>query len=199
MCRRGEIYWLDLTAYSQGKGSLYTGVRPILIVQNNVGNKYSPTTIIAPITSRLTKAKLPTHIEIGRESGVDKPSVVTLEQLITINKCDLGDYIGIVPFEKVCEIDRALIISGGINIQNQITNVIDRERIKNLISSIKDTDEMLKVVDNDYFKKVKRLLLSELKSYCQQCGANYENLLKINNIDIEKIENVYCDRIRLAR
>jgi sugar-specific transcriptional regulator TrmB len=83
-----------------------------------------------------------------------------------------------VPRNKIYEIDRALIISGGIDIQQQVTNVIDKEKINNLIDMINDTNEMLSMVDNDYFKKVKYTLTTELKAYCEQCGANFELLVR---------------------
>ena len=84
MIRRGEIYYADL---SPVVGSEQGGVRPVLIVQNDIGNKYSPTVIVAAITSQINKAKLPTHIEISAsEYGLPKDSVILLEQIRTIDK-----------------------------------------------------------------------------------------------------------------
>lgn len=82
--RRGELYYADL---SPVVGSEQGGVRPVLVVQNDVGNKYSPTVIAAAVTSKMTKAKLPTHIEIaGRSYGLQKDSVILLEQIRTLDK-----------------------------------------------------------------------------------------------------------------
>lgn len=199
MCFRGQIYWVDLDKYvAKEKTSVQKKLRPFIILQNDIGNKYSPTTFGSAITSQFNKAKLKTHVEVtSRETGLNKDSVILLEQIITIDKCDLGDYIGQVPRSKIFEIDRALIISGGIDIeQQQVTNIIDKDKINNLISLIKDTEEMLKAVENDYFKRVRNGLINELKTYCNQCGANYDNIIINNKIGIEKIE---IDSFRLAR
>lgn len=108
--KRGELYYADL---SPVVGSEQGGVRPVLIVQNNVGNKYSPTVIVAAITSQINKAKLPTHIELTRDYGLQKNSVVLLEQLRTLDKRRLKDKIGVVDDKKMHKIDNALLISLG--------------------------------------------------------------------------------------
>ena len=93
--KRGEIYYADL---SPVVGSEQGGVRPVLIVQNDVGNKYSPTIIAAAITSKINKAKMPTHIELSaNEYGLNKDSVILLEQIRTIDKRRLKEKIGIKP------------------------------------------------------------------------------------------------------
>lgn len=93
--RRGDIYYADLRPVI---GSEQGGIRPVLIIQNDVGNKHSPTVICAAITSKMNKAKLPTHIELNaRRYDMDKDSVVLLEQLRTIDKKRLKD--------KVCHLD----------------------------------------------------------------------------------------------
>lgn len=108
--KRGELYYADL---SPVVGSEQGGVRPVLIVQNNVGNKYSPTVIVAAITSQINKAKLPTHIELNTSYGLSKNSVVLLEQLRTLDKRRLKDKIGVVDNTKMKRIDSALLISLG--------------------------------------------------------------------------------------
>lgn len=110
MVKRGELYYADL---SPVVGSEQGGVRPVLIVQNNIGNKYSPTVIAAAITSQLNKAKLPTHIELSQSSGLPKDSVVLLEQIRTIDKMRLQDKIGEVNSETMKKVDNALMISLG--------------------------------------------------------------------------------------
>jgi len=93
--RRGDIFYADLSPVI---GSEQGGVRPVLIVQNDIGNKYSPTVIIAAITSQINKAKLPTHIEInGKKYGLPKDSVILLEQVRTIDKRRF--------IEKICKLD----------------------------------------------------------------------------------------------
>ena len=89
MVKRGELYYADL---SPVVGSEQGGIRPVLVVQNDIGNKYSPTVIAAAITSKLNKAKLPTHIELSsKEYGLEKDSVVLLEQIRTIDKSRLKE------------------------------------------------------------------------------------------------------------
>ena len=88
--KRREIYFADLGV---NNGSEQGGVRPVLIIQNDIGNKYSPTVIVACITSKINKAKLPTHIEIGKESGLLHNSLVLMEQIKTIDKKRLKNYI----------------------------------------------------------------------------------------------------------
>ena len=115
--KRGDIYYADL---SPVVGSEQGGVRPVLIVQNDVGNKYSPTVIAAAITSQHQKAKLPTHNEInGSISVLAKDSVVLLEQIRTIDKKRLREKMGEVEFNSMNQVDEALSISFGIN--NRLT------------------------------------------------------------------------------
>ena len=109
--RRGEIYYADL---SPVVGSEQGGIRPVLIVQNNTGNKYSPTVIAAAITSRLGKANLPTHIEL-HGCGLSKDSVVLLEQIRTLDKKRLRDRMGEVDEGAMSAVNNALSISFGLN------------------------------------------------------------------------------------
>lgn len=110
--KKGDIYFADL---SPVVGSEQGGVRPVLVVQNDVGNKYSPTVIVAAVTSQINKAKLPTHIEIEANGhGLSKDSVVLLEQLRTIDKRRLREKIGRVDDEMMQKTNRALCISLGL-------------------------------------------------------------------------------------
>ena len=111
MLKRGEIYYADL---SPVVGSEQGGIRPVLVVQNDIGNKYSPTVIVAAITSQLDKAKLPTHIEIGKEFGLAKNSVALLEQIRTIDKRRLQEKIGELSLDKMKQIDYGVSISLGL-------------------------------------------------------------------------------------
>ena len=107
--KRGDIYYADL---SPVVGSEQGGLRPVLIIQNDIGNRYSPTVIAAAITSRMSKTHLPTHIDIYAErAGLAKDSVVLLEQIRTIDKQRLKDYICHVDKKMMCQIDEALRIS----------------------------------------------------------------------------------------
>lgn len=109
--RRGDLYYADL---SPVVGSEQGGVRPVLIVQNNVGNKYSPTIIAAAITSQLDKAKLPTHIQLPANTyGLPKNSVVLLEQIRTLDKTRLKEKIGELPINMMSRVNEALLVSLG--------------------------------------------------------------------------------------
>lgn len=107
--RRGDIYYADLRPVI---GSEQGGIRPVLIIQNDVGNRHSPTVICAAITSRMNKAKLPTHVEIdSTRYEIVKDSVILLEQLRTIDKKRLKDRVCHVDYELLEQVDRALEIS----------------------------------------------------------------------------------------
>lgn len=110
---RGEIYYADL---SPVVGSEQGGVRPVLIVQNDIGNKHSPTVIAAAITSQRDKAKLPTHIEVnGAGCGLSKDSVVLLEQIRTLDKKRLKERMGQLDNTAMTQINNALSISFGLH------------------------------------------------------------------------------------
>ncbi len=110
MIKRGEIYYADL---SPVVGSEQGGVRPVLIVQNDVGNRYSPTVIVGAITSKLDKAKLPTHVELNETTGLEKQSVLLLEQLRTIDKARLKTKVGAINTDTMKKVNNALMVSLG--------------------------------------------------------------------------------------
>ena len=110
--RRGDIFYADL---SPVVGSEQGGVRPVLIVQNDVGNKHSPTVIAAAITSQTNKARLPTHIELtGQTCGLSRDSVVLLEQIRTIDKKRLKEHMGHIDEGIMNRIDGAIAVSFGL-------------------------------------------------------------------------------------
>lgn len=110
--KRGDIYYANL---SPVVGSEQGGHRPVLIIQNDVGNKYSPTVIVAAITSQISKAKLPTHVEIcAKDFSLEKDSVVLLEQLRTVDKRRLKDKVTHLTEDIMSKVDEALRISVGL-------------------------------------------------------------------------------------
>ena len=110
--QRGDLYYADL---GRGIGSEQEGYRPVVIIQNNMGNKHSPTVIIAAITGKVgAKAKLPTHYVLPAENGLETPSIVLLEQIRTIDKRRLEGRIGRLPDKHILGVDRALAISVGL-------------------------------------------------------------------------------------
>lgn len=107
--KRGDIFWCDL---GEGKGSVQGGIRPCMIIQNDIGNKYSTTVIVAPLSSKITKSNIPTHVLINKEtSRLRTDSVLLCEQIKVINKTDLGTFVGNVTNSKI---DVAIAISLGL-------------------------------------------------------------------------------------
>ena len=109
MIKRGDIYYADLRPVV---GSEQGGVRPVLIIQNDAGNRHSPTVICAAITSRMNKAKLPTHVELSAaECDISKDSVILLEQIRTIDKRRLKEYVCHIDPAMMRKVDEAICIS----------------------------------------------------------------------------------------
>ena len=113
---RGEIYYADLNPVV---GSEQGGIRPVLILQNEVGNWFSPTVIVAAMTARGGKAHLPTHVPVGTDSGLRRPSIVLAEQVRTIDKIRLLERVGMLSPEKQEQVDRALRISFALSPQRE--------------------------------------------------------------------------------
>ena len=111
MIKRGDIFYADL---SPVVGSEQGGMRPVVIVQNDVGNRYSPTVIAAAVTSQVSKAKLPTHIEISAGHGLEKDSVILAEQIRTLDKKRLKEQIGCLDEQSLSQLNSALITSFGL-------------------------------------------------------------------------------------
>ena len=110
--KRGDIYYADL---SPVVGSEQGGIRPVLVIQNDIGTKYSPTVIAAAITSQINKAKMPTHIELAaKDYGLNKDSVILLEQIRTIDKRRLREKIGRIDDGLMASVNNALSISFGL-------------------------------------------------------------------------------------
>jgi mRNA interferase MazF len=110
--KRGDIYYADLRPVV---GSEQGGIRPVLVIQNDIGNKYSPTVIAAAITSQINKAKMPTHIELAaKDYGLNKDSVILLEQIRTIDKRRLREKIGRIDDGLMASVNNALSISFGL-------------------------------------------------------------------------------------
>lgn len=110
--RRGDVYYAELNPVV---GSEQGGTRPVLIIQNDIGNQYSPTTVVAAITSQIQKAKLPTHVEVGsRKAGLERDSVILLEQIRTIDKSRLKQKVAFLDEEIMQKVNHGLEISLGL-------------------------------------------------------------------------------------
>jgi mRNA interferase MazF len=112
MIKRGDIYYADLNPVV---GSEQGESRPCLIVQNNTGNKHSPTVIVAPITGRLKKNPIPTHVLLPKSCGLERDSLALTEQIRAIDRSRLGNYIGFAGKSVMSQDDRALSVSIGLN------------------------------------------------------------------------------------
>ncbi len=111
---RGDLYYADLTPVT---GSEQGGVRPVLMIQNDMGNRFSPTVIVAAVTSRQDKHPLPTHVSISpNHCGLKESSIVLLEQLRTIDRVRLREYIGRLTEQDMKQVDHALRISIGLSL-----------------------------------------------------------------------------------
>lgn len=110
--KRGEIFFAELNPV---QGSEQGGNRPVLVVQNDIGNQFSPTTIVLAITSQINKAKLPTHVELSKErTGLEKDSVILAEQVRTIDKSRLRHKVAVLSGDIMTKVDRALEVSLGL-------------------------------------------------------------------------------------
>ena len=119
---RGDLFYADLSPVT---GSEQGGLRPVLIIQNDTGNRHSPTVIAAAITSRKTKARIPTHVTVSREeSGLKCDSTILLEQVRTIDRCRLKEYIGRLGEEPMKAVDSALLISLGLTVSAAKTTAV---------------------------------------------------------------------------
>lgn len=111
--RRGDIFYADL---GHTVGSEQRGARPVLIIQNDIGNKHSPTVIVAALTSKVNKKHLPTHVEVGIECGLKEKSLIMFEQITTIDRQRLRDYVGTVGDVTIAEINTAIKVSLGLEV-----------------------------------------------------------------------------------
>ena len=123
LIRRGDVYYADLNPVV---GSEQGGVRPVVVIQNDMGNRHSPTVIVAAITSRTGKSRLPTHVPVGESvSGLHKDSIVLLEQVRTIDRARLREYMGTLRTPEMEALDNALEISFGLEPGNQGKQEVD--------------------------------------------------------------------------
>lgn len=178
--KRGDIYYAD---FGVGVGSEQGGIRPVVIVQNNVGNKYSPTLIVAPLTSKLTKTKLPTHVMIrASESGLAKDSIALTEQIRVIDKIRIKEYITSLTGITLARLNEALEISLGLSTEvekkaEQLTSEI--KVLDVLISKCITILNTIKPIEQEL--KTREHKLYELESYCKNNKLNINNYYTIED------------------
>jgi mRNA interferase MazF len=173
--KRGDIYLTELPLNSK---SVQTGMRPVVIVSNELCNKYSPTITVVPITSNINKNNLPTHVSIGSECGLIKPSLVLAEQILTISRELLQKRLGSCPEEILNRIDRAM------QVQLEHTEPFDEERAYQLLRGVQNTNKIISRDGeiNAENNMVKKILVDEFKWYCNRYGMDHQTIIdKYNN------------------
>lgn len=187
---RGEIYYSNMGNHG---GSVQGGVRPVIIVQNDIGNRYSPTVIVATISTQLHKAKLPTHVVLNHvEAGLKKPSFAMLEQIRTVNKSDLGSFVGKVNDEDIEKINRASGITLGLEeTKSKYEQMVEENRAKILKEAkrkatlVNETEIGISFLQkrgyatgNDLRKELREreLYLNDLINYCNKNSIDYKEV-----------------------
>lgn len=180
--KRGDIYWVD---FGLSTGSEQGGVRPAVIIQNNIGNKFSPTVIVCPISSEIKKKELPTHVYLEKYKlyGLTKQSQVITEQIRTRDKKQLGDYIGYIDTEVMDKIDKAIEISVQVG---SAKNPVERREIKVIkekVEEIKSLDSFIKMwfnYNNDIdriqnYISDREIAIKDLELYAGKFNLNYKD------------------------
>jgi mRNA interferase MazF len=173
---RGDIFLVNLGSTYEKKTCIQTGIRPSLVVSNEACNKYSPTITIIPISSRLSKTSLPTHVILDQSSGLLKESIALVEQIQTIDKTNLINFLGHCTTDAMQKIEAAIKIQSGL-----IEVTIDYEYINLLIKKINDKERFIdKYSYIDEIEEIindKDMYIAELKKYCREHNINYTSLL----------------------
>lgn len=200
--KRGMVFLADFTGAGtigseQGTHANGSDLTPVIIVQNDIGNKFSPTVIVAIITSKLTKAKMPTHVELHREIGLEKDSVVLCEQLKTIDKQRLQKFCTKVNRDKMAEIDRAMGISlGQINTREEQV-LKQAEEVNYWIRNIDDLVDDIYASNEQIRQRIIRLSVeyNKLKKMCEENRLYVSNYVTMNEV---KYRNLYKEDKKFA-
>ncbi|EGT3606768.1 type II toxin-antitoxin system PemK/MazF family toxin [Clostridium perfringens] len=182
---RGDVYYANLGEKPKGSQDCEQyGIRPVIIIQNDIGNKFSPTVIVAAVTSQVGKTKLPTHVGLDwRYIGLERQSMVMLEQIRTLDKRKLMGYIGKLSPNDTKKLNNAALVSLQLQeIENKIY-----EEIYEKIEQIKFKEDQFKfgvetrVQASEYFDRLTRergVLMKDLEEYCKSKGLNHMEFLK---------------------
>lgn len=191
-CKRACIHWVD---FGETKGSEQGGIRPAIIIQNDIGNKYSPTVIVCPISSEIKKKELPTHVylENWRTYGLTKPSQVITEQIRTRDKAQLGDYIGCVDVDTMNKIDKEIEISVQVGSAKNIIEPREVRESKRKAQEIREIDSFLRMwfLKNDDMSKVqeyikdREIMIKDLELYSTRYNLDYREFYQpINGVNL---------------
>jgi mRNA interferase MazF len=164
--KRMSMWFAELPAQEENNG-VQQGGRPVIIIQNDIGNLYSPTVLVM-VGTRKQKNNQPTHVKLDTKCGLKEDTVFMAEQQLTIPKSKLMFYIGNVPAAKVYDIERALKIQAGL------LEPFDLGHVQEIIGSIMDLDTM---PGTEKIKRIRDRQIKELDRYCTEYGYDYETLL----------------------
>lgn len=200
--KRGEVFYADLSGNigsEQGNGE--NGLRPVVIIQNNIGNKHSPTVIVAAITSVLTKSKLPTHVEMmSEEYNLPKNSIALFEQVRTLDKRRLKDKICYLGDDMQKKLDNAVIISMTNPTPKTLLEKLPTEMRRHIINTLKEIKKKEITIqemrqegyDKSFVKKMfdkKITILKQFIIYCRNHQLNYEDFYILNKGINEEIKS----------
>lgn len=183
LVKRGQIYFADLPIVTDIQQGEQGGNRPVIIIQNDKGNYFSPTVIVAKISSQINKFdKVPTHVRVGVEEGLEKESMVLLEQVATINKNRLRNYVGIVSKAKMAEITRARNISmGQVKLIDRLPVHI-REEIEKMLDLLNDYNSIISITKSNMVRKTleqeRKEVQMKLIRTCINNRINIEEVIK---------------------
>lgn len=164
--KRMQIYMADL---GEGFGSEQGGIRPVIILQNDIGNKFAPTVLIAPITSKLYKSDMPTHIILDPTCGLEKVSMVLIEQQRTVDKKRLLECVA-----TVCNLNDITLIEKAMKIQGGIKTELNDQRATQLVKSLIIANRLSK--ESKEVNYMKNVLMQEFKEYCDLCNLDYKDI-----------------------
>jgi len=191
--KRGDIFWVDF-GDANVVGCEQSKTRPCICVGNDIGNKFSPVVIVAVITSQINKAKMPTHVQVGVDCGLDKDSIILLEQIKTVDKRRITSTIGKASQEVLDRVDRAIEISLTVgNAKHSVMNNQEKGATckanlvynsESVLREMIQENESFILIDKYTQKRMKRL--NELESYC-----------KINNLDYRRFYTTVTDTRRV--
>ena len=169
--KRGNIFIARIMSKGEGS-SVQAGMRPVIVVSNDLNNRFSPVVTVVPVTSKVnSKSKLPTHILLRRELGLRCDSLALCEQVMPIDKSCLVNKIGDLDEDAIEQVNTAL------NIQLGIEEPFSRNEVEYKIENIKEVECQLKNNENDFLKKCLYIAVTELKTYCRKYGRDYTNYM----------------------
>lgn len=186
--QRGDIYYAELTYKDD---SIQTGIRPCIVVSNQLCNHFSPVITIVPVTSKLNKHQIPTHVILGIESSLPEQSIALAEQVMPLNKKRLKRYIGKCTDYIMNEIDKAILI------QNQLEPV-DINKIFNMINNINEVTDFINTTNSISALKERNIYMMDLRQYCSEYNIDYNGVIVKQLRKLNKFGGIENDKRTVA-